>query len=59
MCATEPELQPLTGERLNYRRANPDEGDRLDVQAKSFWGPDNQTALIDVILSHQSVGISH
>ena len=34
--ATEPALQPLTGERMIARTANSDEGARLDICARSF-----------------------
>ena len=36
--AVEPELQPLTGQRLQLRTANSEEGAQLDVSAQGFWG---------------------
>ena len=41
MSATEPHLQPLSGERLQYRSANVD-------SAESFWGQDRRLAYFDV-----------
>ena len=35
--ATEPALQPLTGERMITRTANSDEGAHLDIRARGFW----------------------
>ena len=35
--ATEPALQPLTGERMNARTANSNEGACLDIRARGFW----------------------
>ena len=35
---TEPPLQPLSGEQFHYRSANVEDGARLDVSDKSFWG---------------------
>ena len=35
--ATEPALQPLTGEKMITRTANSDEGTRLDIRARGFW----------------------
>ena len=34
----EPELQPLTGERLHFRSVNVEDGDRLDVRAARASG---------------------
>ena len=39
MChnvATEPPLQPLSGEVLNHRTANREDGARLDIRARGF-----------------------
>ena len=33
----EPELQPLTGEKLRYKTANTDQRARLDLSARDFW----------------------
>ena len=35
--ATEPPLQPLTGEILSARSANTDDHARLDIRARGFW----------------------
>ena len=35
--ATEPPLQPLSGERFRARSTNTDEGARLDISARGFW----------------------
>ena len=34
----EPTLQPVTDERLTHRTTNSEDGARLDIVAKSFWG---------------------
>ena len=38
----EPSLQPVTDEHLVHRTANREDGARLDVAAKSFWGSNRQ-----------------
>ena len=48
--ATEPELQPLTGEQLG-RSANNDDSARLDIRASSFWC-NQQDAFFDVRIFH-------
>ena len=35
--ATEPPLQPLSGERMTARSANIDDGARADIRARGFW----------------------
>ena len=35
--ATEPLMQPLTGETLALRSANSEDGARLDIRARGFW----------------------
>ena len=49
--ATEPLLQPLTGEHLNYRTANTDAAARLDIRARGFWNG-AQDAFFDVRVFH-------
>ena len=44
----EPNLQPVTEERLTHRTANREDGARLDIVAESFWGRDRQRAFFDV-----------
>ena len=44
---TEPDLQPLTGERMNYRSAITTEEARLDVRAQGFWAR-SEKAYFDV-----------
>ena len=44
---TEPPLQPLTGEHMQYRSANIEDGARLDISAEDFWG-DAGRAFFDV-----------
>ncbi len=44
----EPGLQPVTGEQLEHRTANREDGARLDIVAQSFWGRDRQSAFFDV-----------
>ena len=34
----EPKLQELTGEHMHLRSANTEDGARLDVRARGFWG---------------------
>ena len=45
---TEPSLQPITGEQLEHRTANREDGARLDIVAQSFWERDRQSAFFDV-----------
>ena len=45
--ATEPTLQPLTGEQFSHRTSNDEDGARLDVCAQGFWG-NRQSAFFDV-----------
>lgn len=35
--ATEPPLQPLSGESMTARSANTDDGARVDIRARGFW----------------------
>ena len=44
----EPVLQPLDGEALQFSTANREEGARLDVVARDFWGRNRQRAFFDV-----------
>ena len=44
----EPPLQHITSETMSYRRANVEEGGRLDIKAQGFWGNDRQCAFFDV-----------
>ena len=44
----EPLLQPLSGESLEYRSANREDGARLDVMSQGFWAGDRQCAFFDV-----------
>ena len=44
----EPALQPLAGEPLRYATANGEDGARLDVVARDFWGQNRQRAFFDV-----------
>ena len=37
-------LNPVTGDRLALRSANREDGARLDIVAKNFWGRDRQHA---------------
>ena len=46
--ATEPDLQPLTGEILSHRTSNYEDGARLDVSAQGFWGDRHARAFFDV-----------
>ena len=45
--ATEPSLQPVTGETLTARLANTDDNARLDIRARGFWNY-SQDAFFDV-----------
>ena len=45
--ATEPLMQPLTGETLTIRSANYEDGARLDIRARGFWNR-SQDAFFDV-----------
>ena len=49
--ATEPPLQPLTGETFMYRSANVDAEARLDIKARGFWNL-TQYAYCDVRVFH-------
>ncbi len=44
----EPPLQPLSGEQLTFRTANREDGARLDVVAKDFWGRDRSREFFDI-----------
>ena len=44
----EPPLQPLVDEHLRHQTANREDGARLDIVAKNFWGHDRQNAYFDV-----------
>ena len=51
MCCNvgvEPVLQPLDREPLRYATANSEDGARLDVVARDFWGQNRQCAFFDV-----------
>ena len=51
MCSdvgVEPALQPLDGEPLQFATANSEDGSRLDVAARDFWGRNRQRAFFDV-----------
>ena len=45
--ATEPQLQPLSGEQLG-RSANTEDSARLDVRASGFWGIAEKDAFFDI-----------
>jgi len=45
--ATEPLLQPLSGESMTARSANTDDGARSDIRARGFWNV-SQNAFFDV-----------
>ena len=49
--ATEPPLQPLSGEMLSYRSANVSAEACLDIKARGFWNP-VQDAFFDVRIFH-------
>ena len=44
----EPKLQELPGEHMHLRSANTEDGARLDVRARGFWGHSSQCAFFDV-----------
>ena len=44
----EPALQPLDSEPLQYATANGEDGVRLDVVARDFWGWNRQHAFFDI-----------
>ena len=45
--ATEPPLQPLSGETLSARSANSNDNARLDIRARGFWN-NHKDAFFDV-----------
>ena len=49
--ATEPSLQSLSGELLNPRSANREDGARLDIRARGFWNG-AQDAFFDLRVFH-------
>ncbi len=49
--ATEPHLQPLSGETLRLASANTSDGARLDVRARGFWTV-GQDTFLDVRVFH-------
>ena len=52
-------LQPVTGEQLQHRTANREDGARLDVVARNFWGQDGQRAFFDVRVFNPYAPCSH
>ena len=46
----EPCLQAVTEEQLRHKSVNREDGARLDIVAKNFWGRDRQCALFDVLV---------
>ena len=44
----EPELQPLTGEEMQHKTANSEEGACLDIRVSGFWGSLHERAFIDM-----------
>ena len=52
----EPNLQPLSGEHLQQRSANCDDGAWLDNVADNFWG-DGRHAFFDVRVVYQSKSV--
>ena len=44
----EPELQPLTGEEMQHKTANSEEGAHLDTHFSGFWGSLHESAFFDV-----------
>ena len=46
--ATEPELQPLSGEVFEHRTAVTADGARLDIRAGGFWATRHEVAYFDV-----------
>ena len=56
--ATEPPLQPLSGETLNYRTANRDNGARLDIRVSGFWNR-SQDAFFDIRIFHPNASSYH
>ena len=46
----EPTLQPLGGHTLRYASAITDDGARVGIQVKGFWGTPHQRAFFDVKL---------
>ncbi len=49
--ATEPHLQPLTGESFRLASTNINDGARLDIRARSFWTA-GQDTFFDVRVFH-------
>ena len=45
--ATEPPLQPLSGESFNFRSANTDDNAHLDIRCRGFWS-NHQVVFFDV-----------
>ena len=51
---TEPHLQPLSGETLQYKTANRDDNTRLDIAANGFWGGRFERSYFDVRIFNPS-----
>ena len=49
--ATEPHMQPLSGETFRLASTNTDDGARLDISARGFWRS-QQDAFFDVRVFH-------
>ena len=58
IVTTEPPLQPLSGETLNYRTANRDNDAHLDIGARGFWNR-SQDAFFDVRIFHPNTSSYH
>ena len=61
---TEPDLQPLSGERMTTQSANTTDGARLDITVNGFWGGRFEKTYIDVRVfnplapSHRNLSIT-
>ena len=56
--ATEPPLQPLSGESFNARSANTDDNARLDIRCRGFWN-NHQDPFFDVRVFYPNAPSNH
>ena len=57
--AVEPALQPITGETFQRRSTSTDNGARLDIRVRGFWGSRSESAFFDVRIFNPNAPSNH
>ena len=57
--AVEPVLQPISGETFQRRSTSTDNGARLDIRARGFWGSRSESAFFDVRIFNPNAPSNH